>query len=254
MRLPLSSGYEIYGGWASVYESFEREASLDTWRQGIVEDLRQLGCEAGRILDLGAGTGIGRHVLSEAFPRVTVISLDQSRQMLEAGGVPVDQSIVGDMADFRVAPGSFDFVVSGFDALNYLNRHELATCFESVAVALRPGGHLVFDYSSRQLLQHEWGDHHFVREQDGQRLEVQHHYDSVLDHNRVALKLVASDRLLWSETHFHYSVDPFAIHELAAKVGLSVTRVRDFGRQTFSPASPTHVYVMQCRPDANAAT
>jgi SAM-dependent methyltransferase len=234
----------FYQGWAAVYEDFERDAARATWRQGIVDDLRRLGCGHSRILDLGAGTGIGRRVIADEFPGTVVVSLDQSRHMLEVGGVPAELALVGDMACFEVEPGSFDFVVSGFDVFNNLDRERLASCLDCVARALRPDGHLIFDYLPRQVIQHDWGNLETQREHDGRRLEVRHRFEPSSDRNRIAVQLVVDGRVTWAETHFYYAIDPYTIHELAGRSGLSVVQVRDLDRQTFSPASGTHVYLL----------
>lgn len=238
---------EIYRGWASVYESFEAAASLDTWKQGVVRELRRLGCADARILDIGAGTGIGRRALLDAFPGCTVVSLDQSADMLERGRIPPDLAVVADMSSFRIDEAGFDFVVSGFDALNYLAKEDLGNCFACVASALRVGGRLVFDYSTRKLLKYDWGHLDCVREADGMQLACSHRYEPLLDRTRVDLALTRSGELLWRETHHHYSVDPYDLHELAAASNLHVLYGRDIDREQFSPASGTHVWVLERR-------
>ena len=238
---------EIYRGWASVYESFELAASLDTWKQGIVSELRRLGCVDARILDIGAGTGIGRRALLDAFPACTVISLDQSADMLAMGRIPTGLAIVADMSSFRIDEAGFDFVVSGFDALNYLAKEDLGNCLACVASALRLGGRMVFDYSTRKLLKYDWGHLDYVREHDGMQLACSHRYEPLLDRTRVDLELTRRSELLWRETHHHYSVDPFDLHELALASDLHVLYGRDIDREQFSPASGTHVWVLERR-------
>jgi len=236
---------DTYLAWASVYELFEGEASRATWRDGIVAELERLGCGEARILDLGAGTGIGRKVLGEAFPGARVDSLDRSLAMLEAGGVPPEARILADMAEFRVEEGAYDFVVSGFDALNCLDRYRLGRCLACAAAALRPGGRMVFDYSSRRMLKYDWADVELEREAAGSTLRVRLRHEPVLDRTRVELALSGPGGARWTETHHHYTVDPFLMDELAREAGLSVLRVRDIGRDAFSPSSITHVYVME---------
>ncbi len=140
-----------YDHWSDTYELFEGAMAEDTWRLGIGAELAKLAAPGPvRILDLGAGTGMGSRVLADLIPQGEVTSLDRSAAMLEHGGIPPELRIVGDMARFTAEPDSYDFVVSGFDALNYLTAADLAECLGNAAAALRPGGHLVFDYSSPQ--------------------------------------------------------------------------------------------------------
>jgi SAM-dependent methyltransferase len=232
----------IYGQWASVYERFERDASIDVWRCGIVPELTRHGCGQHRILDLGAGTGIGLRILWEAFPESHVVCLDQSAEMLSRGDIPPALAVVGDMTNF-VFDQPFDFVVSGFDALNYLSTSELASCFACVSRSLQAGGKLMFDYSSRKLLKYDWSDLDYVRENNGVSLVCRHLYEPLLDRTRVDLRLTDGHREIWRETHYHYSVDPFTMHELAAANGLEILYGRDIDAQSYSPGHTTHVWV-----------
>lgn len=234
----------IYDGWALHYDALEGTTSVDTWEAGIIPELERLGCAASRLLDLGAGTGIGRRCMLRRFPNARITCLDQSAEMLERGAIPAVDAIVGDMASFDV-DGTYDFVVSGFDALNYLPKHAFADCLASVARALRQDGHLVFDYSSRKVLQHDWADLVVHRDAGDGQLRVVHRYEAVVGRTRIDLHLSRDGQEVWTERHYHYSLDPFDIDELAVEAGLVVRRVRDIDARTFSPGCATHVYVLQ---------
>ena len=233
-----------YAAWASVYEEFEAETAWSTWRQGILADLAELRPSASRILDLGAGTGIGRRAMLEQEPTRTIVCLDRSPEML-ALGVPADARVVADMSDFAVAKEAFDAVVCGFDALNCLPRDALAGALGCVADALQPGGHFVFDYSSRKLLARNWNDLDIVSESGGLRLHRTIRYEPVLERTRVELVLMTDEGPQWHELHYHYVVDPFTMEELATSRGLEILRIRDIGCSTFSPGAETHVYLMR---------
>ena len=235
----------VYEQWAEVYEAFEAAAARDTWQQGVVVELQRLQCRRARILDLGAGTGIGAHVLTSAFPGCEVLSLDRSRSMLDAGNVPENRRVVADMSSFDVDPESFDFVVSGFDALNALDENALARCFACVAVALRPGGGFVFDYSSPKLLRHDWAGLVVEREAAAGRLVVRHHYEDALQRLRVELEMFVGGHSHWTEVHHHYAVGPARMDDLARAAGLVVRHVRDIDGERFSPSCGTHVYVLE---------
>ncbi|WP_062650028.1 class I SAM-dependent methyltransferase [Streptomyces maremycinicus] len=234
-----------YENWADTYELFEGTMSEDTWRQGIGAELIKLAHGPVRILDLGAGTGMGTRVLAELVPRGEVVSLDRSAAMLEHGGIPPERRIVGDMADFTTDPDSFDFVVSGFDALNYLPLADLAGCLAGAAAALRQGGHLVFDYSSRKVLQEDWRDLEHEESRNGVRLHRRHRWDPALRRSRSVLTLFDAERMLWRETHLQYVVDPFTMEEIGRAAGLSTVRVRDIDGEGFTPGHTTHVYVLR---------
>ncbi|MER5358420.1 class I SAM-dependent methyltransferase [Streptomyces sp. NPDC002785] len=238
-----------YTQWADTYELFEGETAQETWRQGIAADLAKLAGGPGRVLDLGAGTGVGTRVLGKLLPRLEVTSLDRSPEMLNWGKVPKDRQIVGDMADFRagqdVTGDAFDFVVSGFDALNYLPPEALASCLAGVADVLRPGGHMVFDYSTRKVLSADWAALEYSQDKDGYTLHRRHAWERAYDRSRTVLTLSRSGEVLWRETHIQYVVDPFTLEEIARAHGLHTVAVRNIESDTYSPSHTTHVYVLR---------
>ncbi|GAA3353720.1 hypothetical protein GCM10017744_008350 [Streptomyces antimycoticus] len=238
-----------YTQWAATYELFEGETARETWRQGIAADLAKLADGPGRVLDLGAGTGIGTRVLGELLPRLEVTSLDRSPEMLDWGKVPKTRQIVCDMTDFRAGEGfpggAFDFVVSGFDALNYLPPEALAGCLAGAADALRPGGHMVFDYSTRKVLSADWAVLEYSQEKDGHTLHRRHVWERAHDRSRTVLTLSRGGEVLWRETHIQYVVDPFTLEEVARANGLHTVAVRNIDSDAYSPSHTTHVYVLR---------
>jgi SAM-dependent methyltransferase len=107
------------------------------------------------VLDLCCGTGqLALALLEAGYP---VIGLDLSEAMLAhaaenaARFVSSGQArfVLGNAADFRLET-QVGLVVSTFDALNHLpDLDALRGCFRSVAGALVPGGHFVFDLNTR---------------------------------------------------------------------------------------------------------
>lgn len=235
-----------YDNLAAVYERYAGETARAVWRLGIGSELAKLASGPVSVLDLGAGTGIGTEILSEMVGEVEVISLDSSEQMLRRGGVPPERRIVADMASFDVAPRRFDFVVAGFGSLNYLPIDRLADCLACVASALRPGGHLVFDYCSRRLLSTDASTEPVAVEFDGHRLlRHRHAYEPRFTRGRTFLSLYRGDELLWHDTHVQYTLDPFELEELARGDGMATVLVRNLADQHFTPGQPAHLYVMQ---------
>jgi len=229
-----------YEHWAATYELFEGETARATWQQGIVAELRSLSNKVHRVLDLGAGTGIGGRCIREAFPEAEIFNLDYSRQMLDKGGVPKGQQLVGDMSEFSTAGDKFNFVVSGFDALNYLPKEKLYGCLCSVAKCLTDNGYLVFDYSTRKVLKYDWRKLDYINQ--AHELHRIHRYEPLFDRSKTVIKLHHAGEILWTETHYQYTIDPFTMEELARCAGLTVVRVRDIDAESFSPTTTTHIY------------
>lgn len=236
---------EAYGAWAETYEELVGEAAAAVWRAGVGAEVARLARGPAEVLDLGAGTGIGERVLAELRSGLSVTSLELSEAMLERGNVPPDRRIVGDMAAFSVAPRTFDFVVSGFDSMNYLSPAQLTACLSCVSDALPPGGHLVFDYCSARFL----GGLALAAPSElvvgDRRLHRRHSFEPEFPRCRTVLSLYRERQLLWRETHLHYVTDPFAMDDLARRTGLETVLVRNLRDQRFSPEAVSHVYVMR---------
>lgn len=234
----------IYNCWASAYESFEAEVSIDTWRSGILKELSAYNCTDPIILDIGAGTGIGRRLILDMMPQATVFCLDRSPRMLEVGAVPPEYAIVADMAAFEPTENAYDFVVCGFDALNYLHRYDLLRCLTWVARALKPGGQMIFDYSSQRLLREDWGHLDVTRMAGSGELSSSHRYDPLVDRTTVSLSLAEGGVERWREVHRHYGVDVSEMDRLVRLAGLCVRSVRDVTGDRFLPGSVSHLWTL----------
>lgn len=237
------AGTSRYGHWASYYEAFEKQGSSQTWRLGIVAEMKILGLDPDEVLDLGAGTGTGYEQLREIFLRARIRGLDASEAMLNASCMPAELRILADMATFELPESSVDCIVSGYDALNTLNIHALAQCIERVGRTLRPGGYFVFDYSSSELIRHVWADLQFERQLDDLTLRFSHRYDSMLDRSCVTLEMRRLGTLQWTERHHHYSYDPVMMNQLMRIGSMQIQHIRDLARPQYSPSSEAHLYV-----------
>lgn len=232
-----------FAHWAATYELFEGDIAWDTWRQGILHELLRLNRTQLRVLDVGAGTGIGYRAIKHELPDAVTTSLDRSVEMLDAGEVPMDQRLVADMAGFSLVE-HYDAVVSGFDALNYLNYEGLAGFFRSAAAVLREGGHVIFDYSSPKLLREDWRCLETSTERDAFTLRRRHRFDDLLKRSESELILARAGAVLWTEIHYQYAYDTYEVYRLANRYGFEVEETRNIDGTPFSPASTTHVYVM----------
>jgi SAM-dependent methyltransferase len=96
----------------------------------------------GRVLDLGAGTGIVAKRLTDAGARG--IAADLSAGMLRAASRN-SPAVRMDAEAFAIRPGSLDAVVSLFAMLHF---PEPATVLRACYTALRPGGVLAFAFGA----------------------------------------------------------------------------------------------------------
>jgi ubiquinone/menaquinone biosynthesis C-methylase UbiE len=113
---------------------------------------------AGRVLDLGAGTGRSSIMVLEARPQTTLVALDlfgdsfdthfgrgespQQRLLSNLKAAGVEQRTTIETADMRklpFEPSSFDAIVSSY-AIDHLNRDGIVQTLSEAARVLKPGG------------------------------------------------------------------------------------------------------------------
>jgi demethylmenaquinone methyltransferase/2-methoxy-6-polyprenyl-1,4-benzoquinol methylase len=126
----LSNG-SVFADIAEKYDRINSILSLgqhQKWRRRVVEML-----PAGRILDLGAGTGAA----NEIFGDREVVALDPSPAMLSLNDARSRTVGIGEELPF--GDGSFDAV---FSAYVFRNLDSVAHTIDESARVLRPGGRL----------------------------------------------------------------------------------------------------------------
>jgi len=157
-----------YSGFADVYDLLMDDFDYPAWADyycRLLEGIRpQLLC------DCACGTGS----MSVEFARrgMRVTGVDISREMLENAaekarhaGVQV-QFACQDMCRLQL-PKAVDALVCACDGVNYLTTDKRLTAFfEAAHRAIRPGGMLAFDFSSRYKLIETMGNAFFGEERD----------------------------------------------------------------------------------------
>lgn len=116
--------------------------------------------------DLCCGTGT--FALQLAQDGIEVYAVDLSAEMcrltkgkVRRTGLPVTV-IQSDMRDFRL-PEQVDLVTCEFDALNHVpQKRDLGRVLRSVARALKPGGHFIFDVNNRPAFECIWSTTWFL--------------------------------------------------------------------------------------------
>lgn len=233
----------IYDAFSRQYDLFQKSISQATWDNGIICEILASPKRHGRVFDAGAGTGIGAQEL-RAIGDFHVTSCDQSAPMLSIAEGVSDAILQADLSQLPTLKSQFDFIVSGFDALNYLAPTQLGSFFTWSVRHLAVDGALLFDYSSPKLLRHSWKRTRYEYRVNDWLLSCQHTFDSSLNRADILLHCFCDGTLQWSETHHQYSLDTFEIYCLAREAGLYIERVRNISDLKFSPESPTHLYVL----------
>jgi SAM-dependent methyltransferase len=233
-----------FSKWADIYEEAVGEMARLTWAAGIIPEIIRSGNLKGSILDVGCGTGIGCKVLKAIAP-FRVVGLDRCPEMVQLSHNIYDRIIEADFASFEIDDERFDFVVSGFDSLNYLSTDRLGKFFSSAHKVLKPEGKIVFDYSAPQLLHEQWRDKSDRQVLSKGILDWKMKFISPLDGCEIVLTWKdLAEKEQWSERHVQYTHDCYQMHVLAQQAGLVIEHVRNWNSEQFSPSVATHVYVL----------
>jgi SAM-dependent methyltransferase len=236
---------DSYEAWATTYELFEGRTSVDTWRAGIIPEVAARARAGCSLLDLGAGTGIGETELRRAVPDLQVTSLERSANMIAAGSF-AGTVVQADMTNFAL-DRKFDFIVSGFDALNYVPWSSLGDVFVSVRCHLTAGGYVIFDYSSPKVFREDWASIDYISQSDAGELARSHRWDDTTQRSETTLRLTQHGNVLWEERHVQYAVDAYDMYRLVSTRGFEVFLVRNIDATIFTPSSTTHVWVLTAK-------
>jgi tRNA (cmo5U34)-methyltransferase len=136
---------QAFSAHAADYDGLRRRLvpDYDGFYGAVAEVLERVAPgEIGRVLDLGAGTGLLSAVVAEALPEAQIELLDASEPMLTLAqqrlGDTVSAVHVADMAG-ALPEGPFDAVVSAL-AIHHLEHADKRALMGRIHAALRPGG------------------------------------------------------------------------------------------------------------------
>jgi tRNA (cmo5U34)-methyltransferase len=138
----MSNAIEAFSAHAPDYDVQRRAIvpCFDRFYGTAVGLLGLRGGELGRVLDLGAGTGLLSEAVLRRHPGAEVVLLDGSAAMLEKAAVRLPDSvrIVADLRD-ELPEGPFDAVVSSL-AIHHLEHPDQRDLYARIPALLRPGG------------------------------------------------------------------------------------------------------------------
>ena len=155
----LREEYDIYGGFASVYDMFMDNIPYDEWAEYIKLLLREHGIGQGIVVDLACGTGEMTKRLSQAG--YSMIGVDLSEEMLTIARDKCDEGVLFLHQDMRELDlyGSAAAMVCVCDGMNYICREEeLRQVFERVHLFLEDRGVFIFDMKTEYFYREVLGD------------------------------------------------------------------------------------------------
>lgn len=143
----MADSVSVFAEYAGVYHGERRRLvpCFDLFYGTAVEVLGLREGPIGRVLDLGAGTGLMGAAVRARYPEVELVLVDgagemlaQAREWMPAGAIT---TVVADLRE-RLPEGPFDAVVSAL-AIHHLEDDDKRDLFERVHGVLRPGGAFV---------------------------------------------------------------------------------------------------------------
>ena len=180
---------QSYDALSAVYDLFADDFDHAKWAEYYRALLRRAGVEAKSLVDAGCGTG--RMTVELAREGARVVGVDISEGMLRVAAERLRREGVRaqlaheDMCRLRV-PRPVDAVVCACDGVNYLlSAERVRAFFRAAHAAIRPGGALAFDISSRYKLETLLGDGFFGEERE----EAAYLWQNRLDKKRRVLRM-----------------------------------------------------------------
>jgi ubiquinone/menaquinone biosynthesis C-methylase UbiE len=220
----------IYQRYADVYDQ-SGQVAFSLKMIPYLQELLQRHAPPGRaVLDLACGTGTV--ALGFAQQGWEVYGVDGSaamlaqaeRKALETGLRPLFSQ--QDMRCFGL-PRAVSLITCLYDSLNYmLSLNDLQQVLQRVAVALRPGGLLMADMNTLEMLEHVWGDNTFFVEGESLSIVMQSRYvqDTRLSMVQVVGFVRQADERYerFEELHTETAYEQVQIRDVIESAGLRV--------------------------------
>ena len=175
----------MYEQFAALYDRLMDDFNYSAWADYYLTLLARHGVRPKTICECGCGTG--SMSVEFARRRVKLIASDLSEDMLHAAQEKARKNgvmipfVCQDMRELSIHK-PVEAVLCCCDGVNYLTCAEDVKAFFRAALnALRPGGALAFDISSRYKLKEKMGNSFFGEERDEVAYLWQNQYDDAAD-------------------------------------------------------------------------
>lgn len=170
-----------YTYMAKHYDQWMDQEAYHAWVRWILMQLAKSELKGPKVLELCSGTG--RVTLALAEKGYSVWAVDQSEEMLAVAQQKSENMlnrirwIQGDMLELQLRE-RFDAVLCINDGVNYLKSEEELIDFLKVChYHLKPGGLLLFDFSSPYKLQYVLGEQTIAEAHEDNAFIWENHYD-----------------------------------------------------------------------------
>lgn len=214
---------ESYTALAKVYDALMRDVAYDEWAVYINSFLLGNGKQGAVIADCACGTGQISIRLAQFGHRV--IGVDRSESMLYEAAENARQNglmipfVQQDMRKLQLHKRA-DAIVCACDGVNYLlSASDVRAFFKAAHAALKPGGLLLFDVSSRYKLSHVLGCNTFGEAEDTCAYLWKNSYDAVSHLCEMQLTLFVSKGNLYERFEERHIQRGHSVRELRSWLG-----------------------------------
>lgn len=231
----------MYEGFASVYDALMRDVDYAHWAAFYLRLAQRSGVVCRRAADCACGTG--SLTLALAALGVQMTGLDISVDMLriageKARGRGVQIPFIRQDMRKLLLHRPMDAVFCACDGVNYLVKPDDVRAFFSAAYrAIRPGGGLFFDVSTREKLRDTLGDNCLGNDGEAVSYIWQNHYNGkahMLQMDLTFFVREADGRYgRFSETHFQRGHSLDELTDWLDEAGFS--RIYACGDKVFAP-------------------
>ena len=223
--------------------AFIHDAGFSEWAlrsaPGLLQILKRNGIRDGLVVDLGCGSGVWAHALTEAGFSVLGIDISGSMVALARKRAPAAEFRVGSI--FRTRIPCCHAVTSISECLNYLfdSAHDgrIPRLFERIYNALTPGGVFVFDIAEPGQLKRGSPTKGFT-EGDGWVVLVEKDEDSsrgVLTRRITSFRKAGTDYRRSHEVHRQQLLRSSDLAKELRRAGFKVTIRRGYGEYRLPP-------------------
>lgn len=235
---------EAYGAFAQIYDRLMDDFNYPAWAAYYQALLNRAGVSGGALLETACGTGSMTAHLSDGPFVVTASDISQdmlrvAAEKMRKAGADV-RLVCQDMTKIFL-PRPVDALVCACDGVNYLTTlARVGAFFQSAHSALRPGGALAFDISSRDKIERVLAGGFFGEERD----DIAYLWSNAYDARKRILTMDITFFLRERdgrykkvvETHRQRAHDAEEITKLLADNGFETLGI--FGDGTFAPPQP----------------
>lgn len=224
--------------------AFIHDAGFSEWARksapGLLDILKRNGIRDGLVVDLGCGSGVWAHALSEAGFGVLGIDISESMIAIARKKAPAAAFRVASLFNTRIP--SCNAVTSISECLNYLfdSAHDgkMRRLFDSVYDALTPGGVFVFDVAEPGQVKPGTPAKSFT-EGDGWIALVEKQEDSeggILTRRITTFRKLGRHYRRSDEVHRQRLFKPADIAKELRRAGFTVITQRGYGQYRLPPA------------------